>query len=246
VRILKRQKRRRGHQELAEEHRRSSGLSQNPNRLFGRPGTGVVCFFHLLDGFEDAVLLLEVSAALPSVGEALAHHRMRFHAVEDVEQASSAHQRSGERDQSLRCASEHAKPVALRRVAGQLVKFVGNGKVEPPAHVTPYVLDWRHALNARPISLPQRGEACGAAAGRGQSLRDLEFVGEVERGKLLHLGVEDGSAGIRIDDAAQIRTGLCLEIGMLPEMTELPFVLACNKESRPAIPCGPCAAFRPG
>ena len=172
---------------------------------------------------------------MPSVGEALAHHRVRLHPVEDVEQVVrvAAHQRSGERDQSLRRASEHAKSVALRRVAGQLVQFVGDGEVEPPAHVAPDILDWRHALNARPVSLPQRGEASGAAAGRGQSLRDLEFVSEVKRGKLLHLGVEDGNAGIRIDDAAQIRTGLCLEIDVLPEVTQLAFVLARDKECRP-------------
>ena|ERR1039458_2918482 len=29
-------------------------------------------------------------------------------------------------------------------------------------------------------------------------------------GQLLHLGIENGNAGIRIDDAAQIRTRLCL------------------------------------
>ncbi len=232
--ILKRQKRRRGHQELAEEHRRGSGLPQNSDRLFGRPRTGVVCFFHLLDRFENAVLLLEVSAALSSIGEAFAHHCVRLHSVEDVKEVVrvAAHQRSCERDQSLRRASEHAKSVSLRRVAGQLVQFIGDGEIKPPAHVAPDILDWRHALNARPVSLPQCGEACGAAAGRGQGLRDLEFVSEVKRGKLLHLGVEDGNAGIRIDDAAQIRTGLCLEIDVLPEVSQLAFVLARDKERR--------------
>jgi hypothetical protein len=35
------------------------------------------------------------------------------------------------------------------------------------------------------------------------------------------------------DDAAQIRTGLCLEIDMLPEVTELTFVFAGNEKRRP-------------
>jgi hypothetical protein len=101
--------------------------------------------FHLLDGFENSVLLQEVPAPLPVVGETLPHHRVQLHPVEDVKEVIrvAAHQGSGQHDQSLRCASQHAKPVALRSVAGRLVQFVGNSKVEPSAHVPPDVLDCR-------------------------------------------------------------------------------------------------------
>ena len=113
------------------------GLRRTRTVFFVALRTGVVCPFHLLDGFEDAVLFLKIPPALSSVSEALAHHRARLHAVEDVEQVVrvAAHQRAGKRDQSLRGASEDAEAVALRRVAGQLVQFVGNGEVEP---ATPY------------------------------------------------------------------------------------------------------------
>jgi len=70
----------------------------------------------------------------------------------------------------------------LWRWAGQLVQFIGDGEIKPPAHIAPHILDWRHPLNARPVSLPQRGIACGASTRRGQCFRHLELVGEVERG----------------------------------------------------------------
>jgi hypothetical protein len=101
--------------------------------------------FHFLDGFENSVLLQEIPAPLLAVGETLPHHRVQLYPVEDIKEVIrvAAHQGSGQRDQSLRCASQHAKPVALRSVAGRLVQFVGNSKVELSAHVPPDVLDCR-------------------------------------------------------------------------------------------------------
>jgi hypothetical protein len=43
----------------------------------------------------------------------------------------AAHQRSGERDQPLRCTSQDAEAVALSGVARELVKFIRNREVEP-------------------------------------------------------------------------------------------------------------------
>jgi hypothetical protein len=40
--VFKRQKRRGGHQELAEEQRRGSWLAEHSDRLLGRPGAGIV------------------------------------------------------------------------------------------------------------------------------------------------------------------------------------------------------------
>src|SRR6266702_1181262 len=220
------------HQKLAEEQRRSSWFPQNADCLLGRPGAGIVRLFDLLDRFENAILLLEVSPALPSVREALAHHRARLHAVEDVEKVVrvAAHQGSRERDQSLRRAAENAKTIALRCIAGQLMQLVGDREIEPSAHIASDELDGSHALEARPIGLPQWGEAVGAAAGRGQSLRDFELVSKVERRELLHFGVEYGDTRIRIDDPSEIRTRLGFEIDVLPEVTQLASVLARDEE----------------
>ena len=159
--VFKRQKGCRVHQELAEQQRRSSGLAQNAHRLLGRSRAGVVWLFHLLDGFKNAVLFLKIPPSLPAVGEALADHHVRLHAVEDVEKVVriAAHQSSGERDQPLRGAAEDAEAIALRRVAGQLVQFVGNGEIEPAAHIAADVFDRRHTLNAVPVRLPERREA---------------------------------------------------------------------------------------
>ena len=67
----------------------------------------------------------------------------------------AAHEGSRERNQSLRGAAENAKPVALRRIAGQLVQLIGDGEVEPALHVAADVLDRRHALNLPAIRLPK-------------------------------------------------------------------------------------------
>ena len=100
---------------------------------------------------------LKVAPPLAAVGEAFADHRVRFHAIEDVEQivGIAAHQRAGECDQPLCRPSQYAKAIALRRVAGQLVQLIGNGEIEPPRHIAAHKLDRRHALNALAIRLPQ-------------------------------------------------------------------------------------------
>ena len=49
----------------------------------------IVCFFHLLDGFENTVLLLEVLSSLPSIGETLTHHCARLHPVAMLKRSSA-------------------------------------------------------------------------------------------------------------------------------------------------------------
>jgi hypothetical protein len=135
--VFERQERRRIHQELAEEQWRRSGLAQDMDRLLGSPRAGVVGLFDLLDGFEDPILLLEITPPLAAIRKAFGDHRAGFHAKEDVEQVVgiAAHQRAGEGDQPLRGASQDAKAVALSGVARKLVKFIRNREVEPSPHV---------------------------------------------------------------------------------------------------------------
>ena len=91
-------------------------------------------------------------------------------------------------------------------------------------HVSPHTL--RHCF-------AKRGEARCPSSWCGQSLPDFELVSEVECGKFRLLWIEYGHAGIRVDHPFEIRTGLCLEIDVLPEVTQLGFVFARDKESRP-------------
>src|SRR3954447_21576417 len=105
------------------------GLRSTRTVFLRRPRTGVVRLFDLLDGFKNAVLLLEVSPALTTIGETLTHHGTRFHAPEDVEKVVriAAHERSGESDQLLCSPSEHAQGIALSRITGKLVQLVRDG-----------------------------------------------------------------------------------------------------------------------
>jgi hypothetical protein len=104
---------------------------------------------------------------LSAVGKALAHHRARLHAVENVEEVVriAAHQRACKRDQALRGASEDAEAVALGRVAGQLVQFVGNREVEPASHIATDIFDRRHTLNPVAVRLPESRESRRPIAG---------------------------------------------------------------------------------
>ncbi len=63
-----------------------------------------------------------------------------------------------------------------------------------------------------------------------QRFKELDLVNEVEVGELLPLRVQDRSAGVGIDDAAQIRPRLCFEEDVLPVVAQLPLVLASNEE----------------
>jgi hypothetical protein len=154
--VFERQERRRIHQELAEEQGRRSGLAQDMDRLLGRPRAGVVGLLDLLDGFENAVLLLKVAPPLAAIRKAFGDHHVGFHAKEDVKEVVriAAHQRSGEGDQPLRGASQDAEAVALSGVARELVKFIRNREIEPSPHVTADIFDRRHSLDAISVRLP--------------------------------------------------------------------------------------------
>src|SRR4051812_40968337 len=121
---------------------------------------------------------------------------MRFHTPEHVEKviAVTAHKSSGERDQPLCGAAEDSQGIALRRVAGQLVQFIGNGKIKPALHKAADVFDWCHALNAAPVRLPEGRKACSATTRASQNLRELALLHEIECRKLLHLRIKDGIA----------------------------------------------------
>ncbi len=92
-------------------------LPYHLNGLLRGPRAGVVLLAYLLDGFKYAVLLLEVAPPLAAVGEAFTGHRVRFHAIEDVEEivGVAAHQRARQRDQLAGCAFQHAQAVAPAR-----------------------------------------------------------------------------------------------------------------------------------
>ncbi len=176
------------------------------DRLLGGLGAGVIRLLDSLDRLQNPILLLKVPPSLPSIGEALAHHRARLHPVEDVEEivGVSAHQRSGQSNQLLGGSSQHAEAISLRGVSRKLMEFVSDGKVKPACHIAADVFDRRHALDAAPVRLPNRRESRRPLLRRGENLRDLQLVVEVEMGKLLALRVEDGKSGVRVDDASAI------------------------------------------
>jgi hypothetical protein len=137
---------------------------------------------------------------------------------------------TGESDQPLGCAPQYTQAVALRRIAGQLVQLIRDGKVEPSPHVPANVLNRRHALNAVAIRLPECGIVGCSAMRQSQGFGELDLVDKVEMGELLALRVHNRGASVGIDDAPEIRSGFRLEVGMFPVVTQLPLVLASNEE----------------
>lgn len=65
------------------------------------------------------------------------------------------------------------------------------------------------------------------------------LVAEVERGELLQFRVKDRRARIGIDDPAQVRAGLGLEVSMVPEVAQLSLVLAGDEKGWPSEPIAP-------
>ena len=181
---------------------------------------------------------------MAAVGKSFADHGVRFHAIKDVEEIVriAAHQSAGESDQPLCRSSKHAETVTLCRVAGQLVQLIGDGKVEPSAHVPTDKLDWRHALNTLAVGLPECRIAHRSPLWQSQQFKELDLIDEVEVGEFLPLRIQDCSASVGIDDAAQIRSGFRLDVDVFPVVAKLPLVLARDEESRRRAALAPLLA----